>query len=149
VTVGKWSQAIYPSLVNSIHKGHLAFLPPHWQRSGYRVYLIFLQLQNEALAIERVAVRVAQGGHSVPEEVIRRRFKHGWRNFKSIYRELVDSWQLYDNPQSEIPSAFAFNFEIRNPNEVVANCDHLKTLKFSRTLRNPTDVAPRRLLKPW
>ena len=45
----------------------------------------------------RVAVRVAQGGHDVPAEVIRRRFKQGWRNFQNIYRELVDSWQLYDN----------------------------------------------------
>ena len=70
---------------------------PRWQRSGYRVHLIFLQLQNEALAIERVAVRVAQGGHDVQTEVIRRRFKQGWRNFQNIYRELVDSWQLYDN----------------------------------------------------
>lgn len=70
---------------------------PRWRRSGYRVQLIFLQLQNEALAIERVAVRVRQGGHSVPEEVIRRRFKQGWRNFQNIYRELVDSWQVYDN----------------------------------------------------
>ncbi len=45
---------------------------PRWQRRGYRVHLIFLQLQSEALAIERVAVRVAQGGHDVPAEVVRR-----------------------------------------------------------------------------
>jgi predicted ABC-type ATPase len=74
-----------------------AQLIPRWQRSGYRVHLIFLQLRNEALAVERVAARVSQGGHSVPEEVIRRRFKQGWRNFGNIYRGLVDSWQLYDN----------------------------------------------------
>ncbi|MGH9961879.1 MAG: zeta toxin family protein, partial [Pyrinomonadaceae bacterium] len=41
-----------------------AQLIPRWQRSGYRVHLIFLQLRNEALAIERVAARVSQGGHS-------------------------------------------------------------------------------------
>jgi predicted ABC-type ATPase len=74
-----------------------AQLIPRWQRSGYRVHLIFLKLRNEALAIERVAARVRQGGHTVPEDVIRRRFKQGWRNFENIYRELVDSWQLYDN----------------------------------------------------
>jgi predicted ABC-type ATPase len=74
-----------------------ARLIPRWQRSGYRVHLIFLQLRNELLAVERVAARVRQGGHSVPEEVIRRRFKQGWRNFENIYRGLVDSWQLYDN----------------------------------------------------
>jgi|ERR1051326_414666 predicted ABC-type ATPase len=74
-----------------------AQLIPRWQRAGYRVHLIFLQLRNEAMAIERVAERVRQGGHSVPEDVIRRRFKQGWRNFETIYRGLVDSWNLYDN----------------------------------------------------
>ncbi|HKZ01556.1 MAG TPA: hypothetical protein VJ180_04920 [Pyrinomonadaceae bacterium] len=74
-----------------------AKLIPIWQRNGYRVHLIFLRLKNEELAIERVAVRVVQGGHDVDGAVIRRRFKQGWANFQNIYRELVDSWQLYDN----------------------------------------------------
>ena len=74
-----------------------AQLIQRWQRSGYRIHLIFLKLRNESLAIERVAARVNQGGHSVAEEVIRRRFKQGWRNFETIYRGLVDSWKLYDN----------------------------------------------------
>lgn len=43
-----------------------------------------------------VAFRVIQGGHNVPEEVIRRRFAHGIQNFE-CYKVLVDSWQLYDN----------------------------------------------------
>jgi predicted ABC-type ATPase len=79
-----------------------AQLIPRWQISGYRVHLIFLKLRSELLAVERVAVRVSQGGHSVPEEVIRRRFKQGWRNFENLYRGLVDSWQLYDN-SGELP----------------------------------------------
>ena len=74
-----------------------AQLIPRWRRSGYRVHLIFLKLRNESLAIERVAARVNHGGHSVSEEVIRRRFKQGWSNFEKTYRGLVDSWQLYDN----------------------------------------------------
>ena len=49
------------------------------------------------MAIERVAGRVAQGGHEVPEAVIRRRFKTGMRNFNAIYKPLVDVWGLYDN----------------------------------------------------
>ena len=53
------------------------------------------------MAIERVANRVRQGGHNVPEDVIRRRFKHGIENF-GRYKLLVDSWQLYDN--SDIPA---------------------------------------------
>ena len=48
------------------------------------------------MAIGRVAIRVRQGGHNVPEDVIRRRFAHGLQNFER-YKLLVDSWQLYDN----------------------------------------------------
>lgn len=79
-----------------------ARLIPTWRAAGYQVHLVFLRLDNEDLAIERVTVRVAQGGHNVPEVVIRRRFRQGWRNFTDVYRALVDSWQLYDN-SGELP----------------------------------------------
>jgi len=61
------------------------------------VKLIYLSLSSVTLAIARVAARVAQGGHAVPENVIRRRFKTGWRNFNQVYKPLVDHWVLYDN----------------------------------------------------
>jgi predicted ABC-type ATPase len=60
------------------------------------VKLIFLSLPNVEMAIDRVAARVKQGGHNIPEEVIRRRFAHGIENFER-YKLLVDDWQLYDN----------------------------------------------------
>ena len=69
---------------------------PAWRSSGYVVKLIFLSLPDVELAIERVATRVIQGGHIIPEEVIRRRFAHSIQNFER-YKVLVDSWQLYDN----------------------------------------------------
>ncbi len=59
--------------------------------------LVFLSLPSTDLAVSRVATRVAQGGHSVPEETVRRRYDAGWRNFQLLYRALVDSWVLYDN----------------------------------------------------
>jgi predicted ABC-type ATPase len=42
-------------------------------------------------------VRVKQGGHNIPEDVIRRRYGAGWKNFKEIYKGLIDAWVLYDN----------------------------------------------------
>ena len=69
---------------------------PAWQADGFMVTLIFLSLPNVEMALERVATRVIQGGHNVPEDVIRRRFAHGRKNFER-YKVLVDSWQLYDN----------------------------------------------------
>jgi predicted ABC-type ATPase len=68
-----------------------------WRQHGYHVKLIFLNLEYAALAVERVAARVAQGGHNVPEDVILRRFAKGRKNFNTIYKKLVDVWALYDN----------------------------------------------------
>ncbi len=48
-------------------------------------------------AIKRVELRVRQGGHPVPEPVIRRRFHAGLRNFKAMYRPCVDDWLWYNN----------------------------------------------------
>jgi predicted ABC-type ATPase len=70
---------------------------PRWQSAGYRVGLIFLALPSSEFAIARVAARVRQGGHSVPDDVVRRRFASGRENFESIYKALVDEWRLYDN----------------------------------------------------
>jgi len=74
-----------------------AALIPEWRRIGYEVVLIFLWLPKVKIAIERVKEGVRQGGHDVPEEVIRRRYETGWRNFNFVYRRLVDHWYLYDN----------------------------------------------------
>jgi predicted ABC-type ATPase len=70
---------------------------PQWQGIGYRIKLVYLYLQDVKIAIERVHVRVNQGGHDVPEGVIRRRYEGGWKNFQQIYKRLVDTWVLYDN----------------------------------------------------
>jgi predicted ABC-type ATPase len=53
---------------------------PIWQKAGYHVQLVFLSLPAVELALERVKARVAQGGHDIPEHVLRRRFAAGLRN---------------------------------------------------------------------
>ncbi len=62
-----------------------------WQADGYRVKLIFLQLSALEDAIARVALRVRQGGHNMPEDVIRRRFKAGRANFQQRCGPCVDA----------------------------------------------------------
>jgi len=68
-----------------------------WQREGYRVKLIFLKLNSPEEAIARVAQRVRQGGHAVPEATIRRRFASGLDNLYRYYVPVVDEWVVYDN----------------------------------------------------
>jgi len=70
---------------------------PEWQSDGYYVTLFFISLPDAEAAIARVAQRVGQGGHNVPDDVVRRRYTAGWRNFETVYRPLVDAWALYDN----------------------------------------------------
>jgi predicted ABC-type ATPase len=70
-----------------------------WQASGYHVTILFLALPAADSAIERVRERVAQGGHAIPEEVIRRRFTTGRANFENLYKPLVNAWALYDSSQ--------------------------------------------------
>ena len=64
-----------------------------WRTLGYHVKLIFLQLPIPEVAVARVAGRVAQGGHNIPEYVIRRRFSLGLSNFEAIYKSIIRvSW---------------------------------------------------------
>ena len=64
---------------------------------GYETRLIFVALDSPETAIRRVAIRVAKGGHDIPEETIRRRFFRGLRNFFERYSNEVDHWTLLDN----------------------------------------------------
>jgi predicted ABC-type ATPase len=59
--------------------------------------LIFLGLPSAEVAIDRVAERVRLGGHDVPEDTIRRRYRAGWANFCELYQPLADSWQVIEN----------------------------------------------------
>lgn len=72
-----------------------------WRAVGYRVSLYFLLLPNAETAIARVAARVRQKGHHVPDDVVRRRFVGGLENFHRHYKLAVDDWGLYDNTDVE------------------------------------------------
>jgi len=70
---------------------------PEWQRMGYSIKLVFLYLPDVKVAVDRVKYRVEQGGHNIPEKIIRRRYEKGWQNFQSLYKHLVNAWILFDN----------------------------------------------------
>lgn len=68
-----------------------------WRNAGYHVSLFFLSLPGTEVAIARVAARVRQGGHNIPDHVIRRRFAAGLHNFEGTYKPAVNAWAKYDN----------------------------------------------------
>lgn len=64
---------------------------------GYRIKLVYISLETPFLAIERIRIRVQSGGHHVSDRDVLRRFVRSKINFWNIYRNLVDSWEMYDN----------------------------------------------------
>jgi len=70
------------------------------QREGYFVTLLFFWLNTPELAIERVKMRVAAGGHDIPEETIRRRYDAGIHNLFELYIPICDYWMITDNSMS-------------------------------------------------
>ena len=63
-----------------------------WRLAGYRIALHFIELPSEDYAVQRVAMRVAAGGHDVPESDIRRRFRRGQALLEQVYKPAVDEW---------------------------------------------------------
>ena len=89
------------------------------RRNGYHVHVLFLWLESEDLAVNRVAARVRLGGHDVPEGTVRRRYQRGLRNLFDLYVPLVDSWQVFDNSLVGRPQLVASGH--RDRAEQVAN----------------------------
>ena len=77
------------------------------RQSGYSVELHYVSLSDPQLAVDRVSDRVAEGGHGIPEQDIRRRFERSHKNLPEAISR-ADSATLYDNSTPE------------NPHEVVA-----------------------------
>lgn len=75
----------YSKLINKAHE------------KGFIVQLLFFWLPTPEHAIKRVEQRVREGGHNIPIDVIRRRYKAGIENLFNIYIPIVDSWMLIEN----------------------------------------------------
>ena len=67
------------------------------RNQGYFVTLIFFWLNSVELAKQRVKIRVSEGGHNIPEDVIERRYARGIKNFFEIYLNNCDNVMLFDN----------------------------------------------------
>jgi predicted ABC-type ATPase len=62
----------------------------NWKSLGFSVNLLFLWLPSPEFAVQRVAERVIQGGHNIPEPDIRRRYERGLKNLFDVYLPIVD-----------------------------------------------------------
>jgi hypothetical protein len=65
-----------------------------WRGRGYKLHLVFTALDSPDLALQRVAFRVALGGHDVPEAVVRQRWAAGLRSLFDVYLPIVDRYSM-------------------------------------------------------
>jgi len=76
-------------------------------RKRYLIHIFFLWIPNVELAIERINLRVKNGGHHIPEAIVHRRFSRSLPNFLRFYQPLADSWTIFDNSGDD-PRMIAF-----------------------------------------
>ena len=79
------------SYVNTIKKA---------KEQGYLVTVLYFWLNSKELAIERVRIRVEEGGHNIPEQTIRRRYDLGISNMFNLYIPIADYWMFIDNSRT-------------------------------------------------
>jgi predicted ABC-type ATPase len=106
------------------------------QADGYKLHLVYLWLPTVDLAVARVAERVRRGGHTVPEDVVRRRYDRSLGNFFNLYSEFADSWMMMDNSIQRRPRVIAQQ-DVGQAVEVF-NADQWNEIK-ARGLRNDSE----------
>ena len=91
------SFAFETTLATKSYKQRIEFA----KKNNYYTSLLFFWLKTPALAKERVKIRVKEGGHNIPLDVIERRYKNGIKNLFNIYLDIVDQAMIFDNSEGK------------------------------------------------
>ena len=97
------------------HPNKIEFLTQALEE-GYRVYLYYIATEDPEINISRVNVRVAQDGHSVHPDIIRKRYYKSLDNLKAAVKQTTRAY-IFDNSQKQA-NVIA---EITNGSDVVLN----------------------------
>ncbi len=71
---------------------------------GYQIILVYIHLESTGLNLARVAQRVCEGGHNVPEDKVTSRIPRTMANVKAAL-PLCDRCRFYDNSRADQPMA--------------------------------------------
>lgn len=77
-------------------RSYIAFIKKA-QNAGYKVTLLYFWLSSPEMAKNRVAKRVRQGGHHIPDDVVIRRYYRGIDNLLNLYIPICNRWMVIDN----------------------------------------------------
>ena len=98
------------------------------QANGYEVTLLFFWLNTSKLAKKRVAQRVAEGGHNIPDEIIERRYHSGITQLITTYMDMIERYYIFDNSEGErTPIAKKY----KGGKEIIYNTDLYNQMKDS------------------
>ncbi|MGM0532413.1 MAG: zeta toxin family protein [Bacteroidota bacterium] len=100
------------------------------KENGYEVTLLFFWLDSVELAIERVKTRVAEGGHDIPEKVIRRRYYSGIKNLFDLYMPACDYWMITNNSTPNLELIAEGNFE------TITKIENNRIFELMKSLKN-------------
>ena len=90
---GQESFCVETTLATRTYRGHIR----EAHRHGFKVALFYYWLNSPDLAVTRVELRVGEGGHNVPKDIIRERYDKSVRYLSSLYMPEVDYWKIVDN----------------------------------------------------
>ena len=105
------------------------------KKQNYKIVLVYIFLNSCTTCIERVNTRVQNGGHSVKEEDIIRRYYRSIANFEDIYKDMVDEWMLFYNGFEHVPFLVSYK---NNEKYDIINTE-LQT-KFSEILKISREI---------
>lgn len=81
------------------------------KEQNYKVIIAYSFLQNCTACIERVKIRVENGGHNVPKEDIVRRYYKSVVNFWDKYRFIADEWSIFYNGCEYTPMIVSYGIQ--------------------------------------
>jgi predicted ABC-type ATPase len=97
-TMSQWFSEGKSFILESTLSGkYLTKVIENAKNQGYTITIVYVFLESPQECIERIAIRVRNGGHHIPDEDVIRRFYRSKDNFWNKYRVLVDDWVLYYN----------------------------------------------------
>ena len=72
------------------------------KKQDYKIIIYFVYVDSITVSLQRIRNRVKHGGHDIPKDIVRGRFKRTFSNFMKLYARLADEWHIIDNTSSGV-----------------------------------------------
>ncbi|AFV97722.1 MULTISPECIES: AAA family ATPase [unclassified Sulfuricurvum] len=86
---------------STLSGGYLEKLIRLAKEHDYIITIVYLLVESPQVSIDRIKIRVLNGGHAVPDEDVKRRFYRSKKLFWQKYRFIVDEWAIYYNSDDD------------------------------------------------